>query len=127
LVPPFLHQAEELGLSEDQKARLKAILDGHRASMEPKAQADRKAHEALMDAVREGVGDLAALHRLAAGTQLALLQEAQQLHAECLGVLTREQREQSRSLRPPRPDQGGRPPRPEGHDRSRPERPGQFE
>lgn len=125
LVPPFLHQAEELGLGEDQKARLKAILEGHRASMEAKGQADRKAHEALMDSVREGTGDLTALHQAAARTQLLLLQEAQALNAECLGVLTPEQREKSRSLRPPRPELGGRPPRgPEG---ARSHRPAEFD
>ena len=126
LVPPFLHQAAELGLSEDQKARLKTILDGHRASMEAKTQADRKAHEALMDSVREGAGDLTALHQVAARTQLLLLQEAQVLNAECLGVLTQDQREKSRSLRPPRPEMGGRPPRREDHEGARPNRPREF-
>ena len=130
LMPPFLHLAEELGLSEGQKAQLKAIFDSHRTSMEAKSDAGRQAHEALMEAVRQGSGDLTALNQEAASRQLALLQEAQQIHAACLALLTPEQREKAKSLRPPRPGmegarpghgpQGGHPTRPRVGEEDRP-------
>lgn len=129
LIPPFLHRAEELGLSEDQKTRLKAVLDAHRASMEAKSEAGRQAQEAVMAAVRGGTGDLTALHQTAANRHLAVLQEAQQIHSECLELLTPEQKEKAKALRPQRErsQSGERGPRPEGENRpGRPEMPGPF-
>lgn len=124
VVPPYVHLAAELGLGEDQKTSLKAILDSHRSAMEAHADADRKAKEALLEAVRRGRGDLAPLHAASAAAELAFFQAAQKVNAACLAVLTPAQQEKLKTLRPPRPGEGGpkdpgMPPR--GHERGGPE------
>lgn len=109
LMPPYLHLVRELGLSESQSAQLKELLEAHHPSMEAKHDAERLAQKALMEAVRKGSGDLVGLHRTASAAQLALLQEAQQINAAALAVLTPEQREQVAAMKPPPPreERGG--------------------
>jgi len=95
--PPFHAMARELGLSEAQSAKLKAIHRAHRDAMEDRHEAVEKARGALMDAVRDG-GDLEALHAAFSKAHLAELREARALHAELEAVLTPEQREKAQAL-----------------------------
>ncbi len=97
--PPLHLLAEELGLSEAQQAKLKAIHRAHRDALEAAHEALGKAHRALMDAVRDG-GDLTALHGAFSKAHLAALTEAKALHAEVNAVLTPDQQAKARALHP---------------------------
>lgn len=95
--PPFQAMARELGLSEAQTAKLKAIHRAHRDALEDLREAVDKARKALMDGVRDG-GDLEALHAAFSKAHLAELKEARALHAEVEAVLTPEQRAKAKAL-----------------------------
>lgn len=122
LMPPYLHAARELGLSEDQQVQLKALLDAHHNRMDEKIKGLREAQKALMEVVRgDHSGDLKALNAVFAERHLVVVTEAEKLHAQCLAILTPAQREKAKTLRPPRPEgTEGRPPRGQ---RDQPERP----
>lgn len=127
LHPPFLPMAEELGLSDDQVAKLKAVHKTHREALGTRHEALRSAQKALMEAVQGG-GDLKALHEIFAQAHLAALLEARALHAESLALLTPEQQAKAKALRASHPDgrgpgrsgrsggepSAGRPPHPPG-------------
>lgn len=109
--PPFLEQARELGLTQDQQGRLSRVLEMGRERVAPLERAMREAQRAVMEAVRRGgTEDLAALNQVFADRHLALVNEARNLQRECLAVLTPEQRSQAATLRPPRPGRHDGPP-----------------
>ncbi|MFN8010375.1 MAG: Spy/CpxP family protein refolding chaperone [Holophagaceae bacterium] len=95
--PPLMAMAQELGLSEAQLAKLKAIHRAHRDAMEDRHEAVEKARKALMDAVRDG-GELNTLYAAFSKAHLAALMEARALHAELNGVLTPEQQAKAKAL-----------------------------
>lgn len=115
--PPFLAMARDLGLSEAQTAKVKAIHRAHRDALEDRHEALEKARKALMDAVRDG-GDLNGLHAVFAKAHLAALVEARALHAEIQAVFTPEQLAKAKAMHeagapggdgfPPRPGEGPR-------------------
>lgn len=115
--PPLVAMARELGLSETQTAKLKAIHRAHRDALEDRHEALEKARKALMDAVRDG-GDLTSLHAAFSQAHLAALLEARALHAELQAVLTPEQLAKAKALHGKRgpgghgPGEGGFHPRP---------------
>jgi Spy/CpxP family protein refolding chaperone len=98
--------ARELGLSEAQTAKLKAIHTAHREAAETLHAALREAEKAVMDAVRAG-GDLRAVHAVFAQAHLAAMTEAKAVHGELLAVLTPEQQARAKALHAQHPEGRG--------------------
>jgi Spy/CpxP family protein refolding chaperone len=99
----------ELDLTEAQIEQVKVLREAARTASEPYEQQIGKAEEAIRAAIESGSFDEDAVRTLAAGESKAGT-ELRVLHARTeaaiLKVLTAEQREALKNMRPPRPGRG---------------------
>ncbi|SHE85654.1 LTXXQ motif family protein [Microbulbifer donghaiensis] len=92
--PMFEHLAEELNLTEGQKAQLKANREANREARKAHREEMRALHEQLREAIDSGA-DQATLDRLGAELgklQVAKMQEMHQQQAQFEAILTDEQK-----------------------------------
>jgi len=93
----FARMAEQLKLSDEQKAKIQAIQQTHRIASTPKLQAAAEARKALRDALRKPetpAAQLKSLHQAKSEKEFELLLDRRALTGEIRAVLTPEQRSQ---------------------------------
>jgi len=94
--------AKALGLTDDQKAKIKAIREKHQEGAEARRKASREARKAFMDAYGKSetsVEELRRLHRAAADAQMEALLDHRAQRDEIRALLTPEQREKAARFR----------------------------
>jgi periplasmic protein CpxP/Spy len=95
--PPLERMMERLGLSDDQKAAVHAVIEKDQDTMRPLGDAARQAHEAFQKALDGGSTDAAAIGELAITMNAAQkkFEAARKVEMEKIkAILTPEQREQ---------------------------------
>ena len=95
--PPLERMMERLGLSEDQKAAVHAVVEKDQDTIRPLGDAARQAHEAFQKALDSGSTDAAAIGALAIAMNTAQkkFDAARKAEMEKIkAILTPEQREQ---------------------------------
>jgi len=107
----FERMAEALGLSEEQKAEIKAIRAEERQACRPLRQQMREDREQLRALVEASRFDEAAVRALAekqSGARIEMIVSKARMWHRINAVLTPEQREKAKALRPPMGKRGGR-------------------
>ncbi|MBK8146731.1 MAG: Spy/CpxP family protein refolding chaperone [Acidobacteria bacterium] len=91
----LMMMAEKLGLSEEQKTQVKAILEESKTRVQPLMEAARANHDAIKNLGTDGTFNEAEVNRLAAAqaeTTKHLIVEKEKTKAAVFAVLTPEQR-----------------------------------
>lgn len=102
--PPFMLEkiAGELGLSDEQRAQIKQILENEKTKIQSLTETSRAAHEQLKDLGTDGVFNEEQVNRLAAQqaeTTRRLIIEKERTKAAIFAVLTAEQRTKAVELK----------------------------
>ncbi|WP_306590666.1 Spy/CpxP family protein refolding chaperone [Geothrix sp. 21YS21S-4] len=110
---PDFRALRELGLTDAQQAKVKAIHESHKSVFKAKGAAAEKAGKALHEALAGDSADdkaLKSLHDQAAAAQFDLLLEHRAIRKEIVAVLTPEQKAQFDKLSKKGPGHGPRGP-----------------
>jgi Spy/CpxP family protein refolding chaperone len=102
--PPFALEkiADELGLSTEQRAQIKQIMEAEKAKIQPLTETARQTHEQLKDLGTDGVFNEEQVTQLAsrqAETTRRLIVEKERTKASIFAVLTPEQRTKAAELK----------------------------
>lgn len=110
---PILDLAEPLELTQKQQDQIRQVFEAHTRNLEAKRGEARKARKALMKAMEDPDAEAGQIRTFAAKESSAHLEELLEGHAmikETHALLTPEQREKLKKMRPERPFPGpGRP------------------
>jgi periplasmic protein CpxP/Spy len=104
------HQLRDLDLTQDQVQQLKALRDAARTASDPYEEQVGKAEKGIREAIESASFDEDAVRTLATAqskaiAELRIIQA--RTDAAILKLLTAEQREQLKAMRPPRPPRRG--------------------
>lgn len=102
--PPFMLEkiADEIGLSTEQRAQIKQILETEKTKVQPLMETARQTHEQLKDLGTNGVFNEEQVNQLAskqAETTKQLILEKEKTKAAIFAVLTPEQRTKAAELK----------------------------
>jgi periplasmic protein CpxP/Spy len=98
----FERIAKELGLSDEQKAQGKQVLDDSKTRIEPLMEAMKAGHESAKDLGKDGTFDEKAVNALAtqqSETMKQIIIEKEKTKAALFAILTPEQRTKANELR----------------------------
>ncbi len=94
--------AKEFGLSDEQKAQAKQVLDDSKTRTEPLTEAMKAGHESAKDLGKDGTFDEKAVNELAtqqSETMKQIIIEKEKTKAALFAILTPEQRTKAEQLR----------------------------
>jgi periplasmic protein CpxP/Spy len=98
----FERIAKELGLSDEQKAQGKQVLDDSKTRIEPLMEAMKAGHESAKDLGKDGTFDEKAVNALAtqqSETMKQIIIEKEKTKAALFAILTPEQRKKAEELK----------------------------
>lgn len=97
----MMQHLEDLGLSEDQRTKIKSLHESHRAEMEAQRDAMKASHEAFRDAMKSADktdDELTAMHEKIVSTRSDEMRMRFKHMLQIRGILTPEQRAKFRGM-----------------------------